>query len=176
MPKKLLNTDAVDGIRALAVMHIVLGHHSIYTGYRGDAREGEDGVQERYSHGFDLLGGVSMSLFYIISGFVMMLGYGAYGRAAKGKLCGGCDRCCSCCGDGEEGAGSTGCCYPCFCKPAVSGGEGGPPPAPLDVRAFYWKRFARLGPLWYLGNLLVLPVYFCNYLRQPTTWWYWIGF
>ena len=109
MPKKLLNTDAVDGLRALAVMHIVLGHHSFFTGYRGDAREGEDGVQERYSHGFDLLGGATMSLFYIISGFVMMLGYGAYGRAAKGKLCGGCDRCCSCCGDGEEGASSTGC-------------------------------------------------------------------
>ena len=176
MPKKLLNTDAVDGLRALAAMHIVLGHHSFFTGYRGDAREGEDGVQERYSHGFDLLGGASMSLFYIISGFVMMLGYGAYGRAAKGKLCGGCDRCCSCCGGGEEGASSTGCCYPCFCKPAASGGEGGPPPAPLDVRAFFWKRFARLGPLWYLGNLLMLPVYFCNYLPQPTPYWYWIGF
>ena len=61
MPKKLLNTDAVDGLRALAVMHIVLGHHSFFTGYRGDAREGEDGVQERYSRG---LGGASMGLFY----------------------------------------------------------------------------------------------------------------
>ena len=41
--------------------------HSSYTGYLGDAREGEDGMQERYSRGFDLLGGASMALFYIIS-------------------------------------------------------------------------------------------------------------
>ena len=165
-------------------MHIVLGHHSNYTGYLGDAREGEDGVQERYSRGFDLLGGASMALFYIISGFVMMLGYGSYGRAAMGKLCGGCDRgCLCCCGDGEEAAGTTGCCCPCFCKPAVrsleageGGGEDEPPAKPLDVRAFYWKRFARLAPLWYLGNLLMLPIFLCNYYPQPTTWWYWVGF
>ena len=184
MSKNLLNTDAVDGLRALAVMHIVLGHHSIRTGYLGDAREGEDGVQERYSRGLDLVGGASMALFYIISGFVMMLGYGSYGRAAKGKLCGGCDRgCLCCCGDGEEAAGTTGCCYPCFCKPAVKsrevgegGGEGEPPAKPLDVRAFYWKRFARLAPLWYLGNLMhMLPVYFGNYHWQPT-WFYWLSF
>ena len=56
------------------------------------------------------------------------------------------------------------------------GGEGKPPAKPLDVRAFYWRRFARLAPLWYLGNLMMLPVYFCNYYWQPTTWWYWIGF
>ena len=72
MSKNLLNTDAVDGLRALAVMHIVLGHHSIYTGFLGDARENEDSVQERYSRGLDLVAGASMALFYIISGFVIL--------------------------------------------------------------------------------------------------------
>ena len=29
----LLNTHAIDGLRAIAILHIVLGHHSYYTGY-----------------------------------------------------------------------------------------------------------------------------------------------
>ena len=216
MSKHLLNTDAVDGLRALAVMHIVLGHHSIYTGYLGDARTDEDGHEERYSRGLDLVGGASMALFYIISGFVMMLGYGSYSRAAEGKVCGSCDRgCLNCCGGGEEAAEETGCCYPCFCEPAVkrpptvsvecpegvgadgkatvtyegqsfevevpagvsegqtfnvalpsAEAESAPRAKPLDVREFFWKRFARLGPLWYLGNLMALPIHFTNY-RTP---------
>ena len=30
---RLLNTNSIDGLRAIAVLHIVLGHHSAYTGY-----------------------------------------------------------------------------------------------------------------------------------------------
>ena len=31
-----INTASLDGLRALAVMHIVLGHHAIYTGFYTD--------------------------------------------------------------------------------------------------------------------------------------------
>ena len=271
MVRRKLSTGALDGVRAIAIMHIVLGHHAIYTGFfrnqppqpaeaatrvcsqlwctspgddcwagsryepclcmRGTAREtgqtfevdatgaiyheytcctnanasnvGEscgthsalspDDLLYRTTSGFDLVGGASMGLFYMISGVVLMLGYGRYGRAAQGDCCSSCDRggCVTCCcGEGEglqpagtaqrqEGCDRRGCCLGCFC--VFPGSEEvalppPPPPPPLNVRLFYWKRFARLGPLWYLGNVLALPLVFTNYTQDATAWSFWIGF
>lgn len=136
----------------------------------------DNGVFQRRSKGLDLLGGVSMGLFYIISGFVMWLGYGHLSHGG-GKYC--CDCCCV-----DTPPGSTGCCFPCFCEPSqlASGAADAtaepPPPPPFDRRAFYWKRFARIGPLWYLGNLSTLPLYFlgCHPAAKFGIWPFWAGF
>eukprot|EP00747_Dinoflagellata_sp_TGD_P167967 gnl/TRDRNA2_/TRDRNA2_193368_c0_seq1.p1 gnl/TRDRNA2_/TRDRNA2_193368_c0~~gnl/TRDRNA2_/TRDRNA2_193368_c0_seq1.p1 ORF type:complete len:517 (-),score=40.35 gnl/TRDRNA2_/TRDRNA2_193368_c0_seq1:26-1576(-) len=136
---RLLNTSSLDGLRAIAVFHIIFGHHSMYTNWN-----------DRHYEGFDLMGGVSMGLFYIISGFVMMLGYGkADGPPSNCHLC---SCCCMCCDT---------CCGRC-CIEDVSKSEG-TSRTQLDTRKFLWKRFARLGPLWYLGNCLALPLFFTNY-------------
>ncbi|EOD37509.1 hypothetical protein EMIHUDRAFT_454871 [Emiliania huxleyi CCMP1516] len=252
---RLLNTNSVDGLRAIAVLHIVLGHHSTYTGYiahttpstqeapdadeadafgcstkwctggslncwagsdfdgctcaLGEARmtgrmwphafyEGHirgphayecclpstnytdlvgvtcgsyipaDDPMHRTTSGLDLIGGASMSLFYIISGFVLMLGYGSVRPVPRGTDT-------SCCGDGTSA--NAGCCFPCFCAPTkeVEAEPAEAPLPPLSARDFYIKRFARIGPLWYLGNLLAVPLYFTGHTHATGAWW-WGGF
>ena len=49
------------------------------------------------------------------------------------------------------------------------------PLPPLSARDFYIKRFARLGPLWYLGNLVAVPLYFTGHTHATGAWW-WAGF
>ena len=323
---RLLNTNSIDGLRAIAVLHIVLGHHSAYTGYiernapseaaapEADADEADafgcspkwctssgatagstdcwagsgfegctcalgearttgqvfdggdygtyyeyecclpstnysdlvgvacgsfipppaqlspDDPMHRTTSGLDLVGGASMGLFYIISGFVLMLGYGSARSVPRGT------ECTDCCGDGTSA--NAGCCFPCFCAPtkevapartapptvivacpagsgpgssvhvhfegktfdavvpagvvagqtfqvtlpaseaAVQVIEAAPaeaPLPPLSARDFYIKRFARLGPLWYLGNLLAVPLYFTGHTHATGAWW-WAGF
>ncbi|CAK8988830.1 unnamed protein product [Durusdinium trenchii] len=56
-----IDTAAVDGLRGFAVFHIIVGHLFIYV----PTKPG----------GLYLMGGGSMGLFYIISGFVMAVGY-----------------------------------------------------------------------------------------------------
>lgn len=57
-----LDTRSLDGLRGLAAMHVAIGHYVSFTGLAG-----------RFS---DLQAGSSMGLFYLLSGFVMALGYG----------------------------------------------------------------------------------------------------
>lgn len=262
--ERVLNTNSIDGLRALAIMHIVLGHHSIYTGYMDDSRErdvnmtdinvtlsdgctrdwctspdgwgGEDcyagtwhghwfepcscwngearqinafeymGTHQveytccinsptngtnvgracgyfstadessafyRAPAGADLLGGISMGLFYCISGFVLMLGYGInHSRPLANSCCA-----CHCCGDTDQEMTKCGgyCCCSCFCT-APSRSEVAAPLPPLDVSTFYWKRFARIAPLWYLGNLLSLHLFFTGYVALPLgEGYFWFG-
>lgn len=57
-----LDTRSLDGLRGPAAMHVAIGHYVSFTGLAG-----------RFS---DLQAGSSMGLFYLLSGFVMALGYG----------------------------------------------------------------------------------------------------
>ncbi len=52
------DTSALDGLRGFVALHVVISH---YTGFS--------------SIKFDLCGGQSMGLFYILSGFVIYVGY-----------------------------------------------------------------------------------------------------
>jgi len=155
----LLNTSALDGLRAFAVFHIVLGHHSIYTNWTGQKLEDwSAGGGDGFSDGFDLLGGVSMGLFYVLSGFVLMIGYGNDDNEPNN--CRSCLCCCNCCD----------CCCKCMC---VESQPGARTPGAFNSRTFYWKRFARLGPLWYLGNFLAVHLFLTNYwwVGPPERWW-----
>jgi len=53
-----VDTVALTGLRGLAALHVALGHYSSFSVL-----------------GLDLIGGASMSFFYLLSGFVMTLGY-----------------------------------------------------------------------------------------------------
>jgi len=62
---KRINTDSLTGLRGLVVLHIVISHYSAF------------------SRGKDLLGGASMSLFYLLSGFIMTVGYVASDQSER---------------------------------------------------------------------------------------------
>jgi hypothetical protein len=104
------DTSALDGLRGFAALHVAISH---YIGFS--------------SIGFDLCGGQAMGLFYILSGFVMYVGY-AQARLAQpndGVLC------------------KMACCWELFDKCFVHGstnlGEG----KQVNAKEFWIKRLAR---------------------------------
>ena len=104
------DTSALDGLRGFAALHVAISH---YIGFS--------------SIGFDLCGGQAMGLFYILSGFVMYVGY-AQVRLAQpndGILC------------------KMACCWGLFDKCFVHGstnlGEG----KQVNAKEFWIKRLAR---------------------------------
>ena len=182
----------------------------------------------RTTSGLDLVGGASMGLFYIISGFVLMLGYGSAPTrppparpparrldlqsrlprrrralthnlhltryptlgVARHRMHGLLRR---------RHLGQRGLLLPVLLR-AEQGGDagahgdrggtggdaaagdrggtgGGAAAAAEDLQRarLYIKRFARLGPLWYLGNLLAVPLYFTGHTTATGAWW-WAGF
>lgn len=134
-----VNTDALDGLRGFAMFHVFLGHCLLFSVLY-----------------IDLLGGGSMGLFYAISGFVMMLGYGqtplrvATSADADAGWC--CDRtascCCCCCDSGARELGAPGCCFQEDCAPVPPAGR-----ASFKFGAFIRRRGARLLPTYYLTNV-----------------------
>lgn len=95
-----LNTAALDGLRAVATLHVCAYHYVRYYG--------------AYVRNFDLLGECVMNVFYLLSGFVLTLNYGARDK-------------------------------------------------PVNTRKFLVRRLARLAPLFYLSNVLMLPALLCDY-------------
>lgn len=122
-----VNTLSIDGLRGCAAMQVALGHIFMMSPL-----------------GMDLIGGNAMPLFFLVSGFVMVLGYGQKKFSSSGSM---------------TMMGNT-CCFGfdkmyCFGVPdpsySVEGKEFG-------VYSFFVKRFARLGPMYYLTNLIALPL------------------
>lgn len=153
----MLNTKSLDGLRAITMMHIVIGCQSINGTWTGG--------EANHSEGFDFMGGISMGLFYIISGFVLMVGYGSDDVAPNTS------EVCSCC-----------CClfdvyFARFCTSAkVLAAISSAGARDLSTRPFFWKRFARMGPLWHFGIILATPLFFTNYIEiwEPRLFW-WVG-
>ncbi len=56
IPRKI-DTDALNGLRGIVAVHIAVGHYCAF------------------GLGVDLLGGTSLSLFYLLSGYIMTVGY-----------------------------------------------------------------------------------------------------
>ena len=54
-----IDTVALNGLRGIVAMHIALGHYS------------------GFGLGIDLIGGASLPLFYLLSGYIMTIGYGS---------------------------------------------------------------------------------------------------
>lgn len=141
----MLFTKALTGVRGIASLHIGLGHALVY------AR----GV------GIDLMGGGSMGLFFIISGFVMTCGYGLRPLRADRRDGDEAYLCCPCC----EGC----CCHFCdtgrfYCSADVDDSDplnseflvpGGEKPRFRD-RPFLRKRCARLYPVYALSCIVAL--------------------
>lgn len=126
-----IDTASIDGLRGVAALHVAIGHMFYFT------------------IGLDFGGGISMGLFFIISGVVMTLGYGQKQYSKDPSMC--CDCCCgvfekrfSCCRDpGQD-------------DDLVDPNDDAPPP--FSARRFYLKRAARLGPVYYLTNIVALPL------------------
>jgi hypothetical protein len=103
---KRVDTAALTGLRGLAALHVALGHMFAFSDLR-----------------FDLVGGAAMPFFYLLSGFVMTLGYGQTLYEENG----------CCCGGGQHG--------------------GGVPAKQMDKQRFWRNRFARLFPVYAVTNL-----------------------
>jgi len=112
------------------------------------------------------MGGASMGLFFMISGFVLTLGYGQEVYVnTDGMLCEAC--CCSICDRFY-------CCIPSpslpsFYYPSSSSSSitstttESSPTKSFPTRDFLYKRCVRLGPLYYLTNLISIPIKFLIY-------------
>ena len=123
--KVKVNTLSIDGLRGCAAMQVALGH-----------------IFMSSPLGMDLIGGNAMPLFFLVSGFVMVLGYGQKKFSSSGGMIGN-----SCC----FGFDRMHCC-------GVPDPSNSVEDKVFDVRGFFWKRFARLGPMYYLTNLIALPI------------------
>ena len=105
MKARRVDTSALTGVRGLAAIHVAAGHMFSFSTLR-----------------LDLIGGAAMPFFYLLSGFVMTLGYGQSEYAAQ--------KCC--CMDALE----------------VEGGGG----KQFNKGSFWRNRFARLAPVYFLTN------------------------
>ena len=98
------------------------------------------------------MGGASMGLFFMISGFVLTLGYGQEVYVnTDGMLCEAC--CCSCCD-------SFYCCIPSPSSSSITSTTTESSTKSFPTRDFLYKRYVRLGPLYYLTNLISIPIWF----------------
>ena len=111
------------------------------------------------------MGGASMGLFFMISGFVLTLGYGQEVYVnTDGMLCEAC--CCSICDRFY-------CCIPSpslpsyYFYPSLSSSSATTTATTTEsstksfpTRDFLYKRCVRLGPLYYFTNLISIPIWF----------------
>ena len=109
---KRVDTAALTGLRGLAAVHVACGH--IFIGS---------------TLGQDLIGGAAMPFFFLLSGFVMTLGYGQTQYERPG-----------CCGGGPEYSTSDG---------------QGKAATMMDKSKFWQNRFARLFPVYAVTNLMI---------------------
>jgi len=123
-------------------MHIMIGHLCLFSNMKSlwSAPVAADTSFEGCFTGtIALMGGGSMGLFYIISGFLMMVGY-AQLPLRQPQTCGEIlRRCCRRGGSRQEGCDD----------------ESLPV---LDTKSFLRKRVARLAPMYYLTNLIGLVI------------------
>jgi peptidoglycan/LPS O-acetylase OafA/YrhL len=97
------------------------------------------------------MGGASMGLFFMISGFVLTLGYGQEVYVnTDGMLCEAC--CCSCCDRFY-------CCIPSPSSSSITSTTESSAKS-FPTRDFLYKRYVRLGPLYYFTNLISIPIWF----------------
>lgn len=97
------------------------------------------------------MGGASMGLFFLISGFVMTLGYGQTIYTDSGGMC--CEAFCCIFFDGFY------CCVPSYSANRYDTLQEANTQNKISFKIydFFLKRFARLAPLYYLTNLLAIP-------------------
>jgi peptidoglycan/LPS O-acetylase OafA/YrhL len=124
-----IDTAPLDGLRGLASMQVALGHMFIFS--------------MAPTRGTDFGGGLVMGLFFLVSGVVMVLGYGQ--REYKVAL-------------------------PCFPNmrsqtvlPQQEVTETKTEGSLFDSKRFWAKRVARLLPIYYLTNIIALPIKLMSY-------------
>ena len=112
-----VDTAALTGLRGMAAMQVALGHMTAGSNMR-----------------LDLLGGAAMPFFYLLSGFVMTLGYGQTQYTST-----------ACCG-GQP----------------TSATDSGAQLQQMDKGKFWRNRFARLFPVYIVTNAPILPFIFAG--------------
>mmetsp|Transcript_26993 Transcript_26993/g.53922 ORF Transcript_26993/g.53922 Transcript_26993/m.53922 type:complete len:476 (+) Transcript_26993:220-1647(+) len=107
-----IDTDALTGLRGLVALHIALGH-----------------ILNNSRVGIDLQGGMSMSFFYLLSGFIMSIAYGS--KATKGETTGTIE---------------------------IDVAASKENSFTIEKWKFWKNRFARLYPMYLLTNLTAIPM------------------
>jgi len=156
-----IDTKALNGLRGLAALHVALGHFFVFS--------------KEPTQGIDFIGGAVMPLFFLVSGFVMVVGYGR-----KRYKINPSERCSCCC----LLVDSMNCCYtrlpyqypndgssdtPIVTNPSVVGETFFNPrlfdnsqatAVHFPTQKFFNKRVSRLAPVYYFTNLLAIPLTF----------------
>ena len=129
-----VRTEAFDCLRGFAALQVSLGHYFTY--WAPNVFRGELG------------GGDAVLMFFLMSGFVMQVGYAGKGPA---------DGSCPCCGDCCPSEGCCACCSRGRCCLGCGG---------TFARQFWARRLARLAPMAWVAMLVYAPIaYFENLPR-----------
>lgn len=75
MKKVRIDTRALDGLRGFAAFYIATNHFLYYTHWGGDFDPSSVAEWDLAKERWDLHGGLFLPLFYVLSGFVMTIGY-----------------------------------------------------------------------------------------------------
>lgn len=142
-----IDSASLNGLRGLAALHVAVGHFFIFS--------------KEPTQGIDFIGGVAMPFFFLISGFVMVVGYGQ--KRYKPNPNERCDCCCQACD-------CMNCCISDEVLPSQTSDfesfnpllydDSGSTVTYFPTQKFFNKRISRLAPVYYLTNLIGLPLAF----------------
>eukprot|EP00428_Durinskia_dybowskii_P066009 CAMPEP_0170365814 /NCGR_PEP_ID=MMETSP0117_2-20130122/6098_1 /TAXON_ID=400756 /ORGANISM="Durinskia baltica, Strain CSIRO CS-38" /LENGTH=479 /DNA_ID=CAMNT_0010620387 /DNA_START=2244 /DNA_END=3684 /DNA_ORIENTATION=+ len=142
-----VESKSLDGLRGFAALHVALGHILLY------------------SVGTDLMGECAIVIFFLISGFVMVVGYGQKKYSDSGGVygeivCVNLDRLNIC---GKKATAG-----PIHSEQDTEKAEALTQGVSFPGYSFLVKRFARLGPTYYIATLLGIPLWFMIHTKTDT--------
>ena len=130
--RMILDSRALEGIRGLASLHVLFFHYFL-------CWNGALVCDWKQPHAITISGSLEIPLFFLLSGFTLSL---AYGRTSWTNF--------------SNPLANI------YCKSKSAEEAGSKQENIFDSAKFYQNRYARIGPLYYLANLLEIPLLYSS--------------